>query len=132
MSAEAVLQAAVLRALRDDAILAAGANGVFEGPTTRASTPYVELGELISVDWSVKDRTGRELRLSVTVRDAGETLARAQLLAGAAGAAIEALPRDLPGWRVAGLVFVRMRSSRGPPGTWAAFVEYRVRMMEVL
>jgi hypothetical protein len=132
MSAERALQAAVLQAMRGNAVLAAGSNDVFEGPAVRASTPFVELGELLSVDWSVKDRTGREVRLSITVRDAGDTPARLNALVDAASVAIEALPRDLPGWRIAGVMFVRRRSLRGPPGSWAATIDYRVRMMEVL
>jgi hypothetical protein len=125
MSAETALQAAVLQAMRGNAVLAAGSNGVFQGLAVRASTPYLELGELLSVDWSVKDRTGREVRLTVTVRDAGDTPARLHALADAAGAAIEALQRDLPGWRIAGVLFVRRRSLRGPPGSWAATIDYR-------
>ena len=132
MSAEAVLQAALLAALRGDAVLAAGLNGVAGAPGVKSSVPYAELGELLAIDWGTKTAAGRELRLGVTVRDAGETGARAQALAGAAGKAIELLPRDLASWRVASVAFVRSRVVRGRGGEWAASVEYRVRMMEVL
>ena len=125
MSAEAVVQAALLAALKG----LAGLNGVFEGPPVKAAPPYAEIGETLSGDWSVKDRDGRELRLAVTIRDAAETPARVQALAGAAGAAIEALPRDLGGWRIASLMFVRMRLLRPAPGRWSAVIEYRVRML---
>lgn len=131
MSAESVVQDAALACLRGNAVLAAGLNGVFAGPAAKASTPFAELGELLSVDWGFKDRAGRELRLAVTVRDTAETPARVQTLADAVGAAIEALPRDLPGWRVASLVFVRTRVVRDGVGRWAAVVEYRVRLMQV-
>lgn len=129
MSAEGVLQAALLAGLRGDAVLSAGLNGVFEGPAVKASTPYAELGDLLSVDWGTKTHAGRELRVGVTVRDAAETGVRVQWLAEAAGAAIERLPRDLDGWRVASVALVRTRVLRGPPGRWSAVVEYRVRMM---
>ena len=126
--AEAVVQAAVLAALRGlDGLN--GLNGVYVAPPVKATVPYAELGDLLSGDWSVKDRVGRELRLAVTVRDAGETPERAQALAGAIGTVIEELPRDLDGWSVASVVLVRSRVSGGPPGRWAALVEYRVRVL---
>lgn len=125
MSAASVVQAAVLSALRG----IAGLNGVYAGPPLKATPPYAELGELLGADWSVKDRAGRELRLLVTVRDAGEGAARAQALADAVGAAVEALPRDLVGWRVASVVLLRARTGGGPAGRWSASVEYRVRVL---
>lgn len=124
-SAESVVQAAALAALRG----IDGLNGVYLAPPVKATPPYAELGDLLSGDWSVKDRAGRELRLAVTVRDTAESNARVQGLAGAVGAAIEALPRDLAGWRVASVVLVRSRVRGGPPGRWSASVEYRVRVL---
>lgn len=130
MSAEIVLQAALLAALRGSAVLAAGANGVFAGAPVKASVPYVALGEVLAVDWGTKTAAGRECRVAVTVRDAGETAMRAQQLADAAGVAIEKSARDLPGWRVASVVFLRSRVVRERDG-WAVAVEYRVRMLAV-
>ncbi|RUN77540.1 DUF3168 domain-containing protein [Sphingomonas sp. TF3] len=125
MSAESVVQAAVLAALRG----VAGLNGVYLGPPVKATVPFAELGDLLGGDWSVKDRMGRELRLLVTVRDAGERPARVQALAEAVGAAIEAVPRNLAGWRVASVVLVRSRLSGAAGGRWNASVEYRVRVL---
>jgi hypothetical protein len=125
MTAEAVVQAAALAAVRG----VAGLNGVYLAPPVKATPPYAELGDLLSGDWSVKDRAGRELRLMLSVRDAAESNARVQALAGAVGAAIEGLPRDLAEWRVASVVLVRSRVSGGPPGRWSASVEYRVRVL---
>lgn len=129
MSAEAAVHAALVAVLRGDATLATGLNGVFEGPATKATPPYAEIGDLLSGDWSVKDRDGRELRIAVTLRDLGETPARVHALAGAAGGAIEAMPRDLDGWRIASVVPVRTRVLRPAAGRWSAIVEYRVRVL---
>lgn len=125
MSAETILQAAALAALRD----VAGLNGVYRGAAVKATPPYAELGDVLAIDWSVKDRPGRELRLLATLRDAGDTPDRVTALAEAAGIALESLPRDLPGWRIASLVLVRTRTASGPAGRWSASVEYRVRML---
>jgi len=131
MSAEAVLQAAILAALRGDGVLSTGLNGVFEGPAVQASPPFAELGDVLSVDWGTKTAAGREVRIAVTIRDAAATGVRVQHLADAAGTAIEALPRDLPGWRVASVALLRTRVLRGAPGRWSATCEYRVRMMAI-
>ncbi|MET3761673.1 DUF3168 domain-containing protein [Sphingomonas sp. UYEF23] len=125
MSAESVVQAAALDALRG----VAGLNGVYLGPPVKATPPYAMLGELMSGDWSVKDRAGRELRVLVALRDAGDAPARLHTLCAAVGAAIEALPRDLAGWRLASVVLVRSRIGGGAPGAWSASVEYRVRVL---
>lgn len=129
MSAERVVHDALMAALAGDAALGTALNGVFAGPAVKATPPFAEVGELLSVDWGTKDRAGRELRIAVTLRDAGETPARLHDLAGLAAAAIEAMPRVLPGWAVASLVPLRTRVLRGAPGKWAAVVEYRVRVL---
>lgn len=129
MSAEAAVHAALVTALRAADDVAGALNGVFEGPAVKVSAPYAEVQPMIAVDWSTKDRAGRELRPAVTIRDASETPVRLLTLIGAVGAAIEAMPRDLDGWRVASLVFSRSRTLREAPGRWAALVEYRVRVL---
>lgn len=129
MSAEAVVRAALVTALEADAVLAGALNGVFAGPPVKASPPYAEIGELLGLDWGVKERAGRELRLAVTLRDAGETPARIELLAAATGAAIAGLPRALGGWDVASVALVRTRIAGTAPGRWVATVDYRVRVL---
>ncbi|MFM2410756.1 MAG: hypothetical protein RL481_1584, partial [Pseudomonadota bacterium] len=43
--------------------------------------------------------------------------------------AMAALPRDLTGWRVASVVFLRTLVVRDSAGPWAGLVEYRMRML---
>lgn len=124
--AEDAVRGAVATALRADARL----NGVYLGPAVRASPPFAEVAEAISVDWSTKDARGRELRVAVLLRDLGETPARLAALADTAERAIEAMPRDLDGWRVASLSFVRSRTVGEAPGRWLTAIEYRVRVLE--
>ncbi|WP_010184824.1 tail completion protein gp17 [Sphingomonas sp. PAMC 26605] len=125
MSAESVVQAAALSALRG----VGGLNGVYLGTPVKATPPYALLGELLSGDWSVKDRAGRELRLLVTVRDAGEAPTRIHSLSAAVGAAIEALPRDLDGWRLVSVALLRARIGGGAAGAWSGSLEYRMRVL---
>lgn len=130
MSAEGVVQAALVAVL--EAGLAGSVNGVFAGRPARVSPPYAIVGEVIGADWGTKSARGRELRVAVTLRDAHETAARAIDLGAAAGDAIEVLPRDLDGWRVGSVAFVRSRVLRESGGSWAVMIEHRVRVMEVL
>ena len=127
MSAESALTAAVLATVGE--ALDGQVNGVFGGPAVKATAPWVELGPVVAADWSTKDKAGREVRLVLTVRDRAEAPARTHALAAAVGGAVEAVPRDLAGWRIASIVFVRARVIGERPGEWAASVEYQVRML---
>lgn len=127
--ATAAARTALATLLRADPVLAATLNGVFEGPAVRASTPYAEIGEAVAGDWGTKDRAGRELRLAVILRDAAETSTRIGTLVAAVEVAVPGLPRDLAGWRVASVAFLRSRIAGDGPGRWIAAVEFRVRML---
>jgi hypothetical protein len=127
MSAGAVLRAALLARLRDDPAVAV--TRVVEGASARGTVPFASLRDLGATDWGTKDRAGREVRIAVTVRDDGETPVRAEAIAGAAEAAVLAMPRELPGWRVASAVTVRTMVSAQGEGRWAAQVDFRVRML---
>ena len=129
MSFEAELQAAVMAALAEPAI-AGQANGVFLERPTRATTPYLVLGDMLSTDWSAKGLTGREVRLLVRVHDAGESWSRTVSLQGAAGSAIEGLPRAMGGWTLGSVALVRARTVREGANGWLGTVEYRIRGME--
>ncbi len=125
MSAETVLIDAAKAALAG----VAGLNRVESGASIRATAPFAEIGPVESRDWGTKDREGREIRLTVTVRDAAEQAARLQELAEAVTAAVEGMPRELAGWRVASLAFVRGRTASEKAGLWAASLEWRARML---
>lgn len=131
MSAAREVQAALVAALVAADGIVGVVSGVFDGPPARAAYPYLTIGEGLTLDWSHKTGRGREHRLAVNVWDEAGRPTRLHALIGAAEAAIERLPRDLAGHRIASLVFVRSRVARTPGGPWAGLVEYRVRTLEV-
>ena len=102
--------------------------GIFAAPPVRAAMPYAVIGETPSIDWSVKDREGREARLAVLLFDQAEFPERLQRIASEAEAAMAALPQALPGWRIATCQFLRSRMLPAGAGKWTAQIEYRVRM----
>jgi Protein of unknown function (DUF3168) len=113
------------------AVLQALPVSIFDGPPPRAPFPYVALGDCVVSDWSSKSWTGREIRFALNVWDDGEEPARLHALMAQVEGAVASLPQDLPGWRIASLVFIRSLIARDPDGPWLGLVEHRVRMMEV-
>jgi hypothetical protein len=125
-----VLQRALVAALQAHPALADALTGIFDGPPPHASYPYISIADGLVTDWSTKTATGREIRLALTVWDDGEEAARLHDLMGHVEDAVAALPRDLPGWRIASCVFLRSLVARDPAGPWAGLVEYRVRILK--
>ena len=125
------LQAAAVAALSAHPVLAAQLTGIYDGPPPRADFPYVAVTDGLVTDWGTKTQQGREIRLAFTVWDDGEAASRLTDLMGHVDDALLAIPRDLPGWRIASLVFLRSIVLRDPAGPWAGLVEHRVRLLAV-
>ena len=130
-SAMHTLQAAAVAALTAHPVLANALTGVYDGPPPRAAFPYVAINDGIASDWSTKTNAGREIRLALTVWDDGESTTRLSNLMSHVEDAVLAIPRDLPNWRIASLVFLRSMVVRDPAGPWAGLVEYRVRLLAI-
>ncbi|GAY20901.1 MULTISPECIES: DUF3168 domain-containing protein [Sphingobium] len=129
MSAEVAVRGAVVAALRGDAVLMAGVNGLFDGAPGRASAPYGVVGDCIALDWGAKDVEGRELTVAVSLFDVGEAPARLGGLLERVDAAMRALG-PVEGWRVVGARLVRSRVTRtAARDGWQALADYRVRVV---
>ena len=130
-SAMHALQAAAVSALAAHPVLADALTGIYDGPPPRAVFPYVAINDGIVSDWSTKTGAGREIRLALTVWDDGESATRLSNLMSHVEDAVVAIPRDMPNWRIASLVFVRSMVVRDPAGPWAGLVEHRVRLLAI-
>lgn len=124
-SAEGALHTAITAALRG----VAGLNRVDPGQPVRTTPPSAELGPIAGSDWSTKDSAGREVRVTVTIRDLAEQPARLHALNAAAEAAVAALPRAVDGWRIASCVLLKNRVAGEKAGSWAAVSEWRIRVL---
>ncbi len=129
--AVAAVQAAIVAAISGHTALMAGLTGVYDGPPPRAGFPYLSISGGGSSDWSTKTARGRELRIGLTLWDDGAEAARLHRLMALVEEAVPGIARDLPGWRVASVVFVRSLVARDAAGPWAGFVEFRVRVLEI-
>ena len=127
MSVQAVLQAALVAALRGHGL---AVTGVFDAPPVRAARPYAVVEESLLGDWGTKDMAGREARVAIALFDGGESPARLRALAGEAEEAILAMPRAIgAGWAVVSAVLLRSRIAREGEGQWKSVSEFRVRML---
>jgi Protein of unknown function (DUF3168) len=123
-----IVQAAAVAALDAHPAITCG---IYDGPEPRQAFPYISVTDGLVSDWSTKTATGREIRLALTVWDDGEEATRLHELMGHVEDAIATLPRDLPNWRVASIVFLRTLVVRDSAGPWAGLVEYRLRLLTV-
>jgi len=131
-AAVAAAQAALLSALKAHPTLPTLVTGIYDGPPPRAAYPYLVVSDSMSIDWSTKDVRGREVSLIVTLWDERGGPHTMHNIMSLIEDAVVAMPRDLPGWRVATLNFVRSRILRTNVGPWSGLVEHRVRVMETL
>lgn len=104
-------------------------NGCYDGPPPRATVPFaiVEVGT--ESDWSHKSAAGREVRLTVTLRDSGERPERLRALVAEADAALAGIGGVVGGWRIVSFAFLRSRLLADGERGWAALIDYRARML---
>lgn len=108
-----------------------GLNGSYDGPPLTAAFPYASVETGPESDWSHKSGEGRELRLSILVRDKGERPARLRRLAASVEDALTGLAPDLAGWRLVNLIFLRGSMLRETGAAWTAAIEYRARLLKI-
>jgi hypothetical protein len=107
-----------------------GLNNVYEGPPLTAAFPHAIVEAGPESDWSHKSGEGRELRLSILVREKGERPARLRGLVAAIEARVAQIGADLAGWRLVNLVFVREAMLRETGAAWSAAIDYRARLLK--
>ena len=103
---------------------------VLDGLAGVPALPVALVADGTSLDWSTKDRRGREHRVALAILADADQPAMLHALLARAEDAIEAMPRDLPGHRIASLVLLRSRIDRDRDGVWAGRVDYRIRTLE--
>lgn len=106
-----------------------GLNGCYDGPPARASVPYASVEAGVETDWGHKSGAGREVRLTVTLRDSGERPARLRALTAEAEAALAGIGNETGGWRIVSFAFLRSRLLPDGERAWAALIEYRARLL---
>lgn len=133
ISAEASLAARVFDVLKADPAIRDAANAIIPTSGRRTYTgafPYIEVGDTLGTDWSVKGAKGREVRVSIIIHDAPEMLDRARDLAEMCEGALEILARDEHGWRLASFVFMKSMIDRSAGNRWRIISDWRGRLLQ--
>jgi len=108
-----------------------GLNGVYDGAPLTAAFPHAVIEAGPESDWSHKSGEGRELRLSLLVRDKGERPARLRGLVTEIEDRMTQMGAGLAGWRLVNLVFLREAMLRETGAAWSAAIDYRARLLKI-
>ncbi|WFL78840.1 DUF3168 domain-containing protein [Altererythrobacter arenosus] len=123
------LRAALIDWLRTDTALA-HLNAVEEESPLSVSPPWLGIAASASIDWSTKDRTGREIRVALELFTRGDDAAADGSTINQIGRRIEAMPPAQPGFELVTIRFLRARAERRPNNMRAVLLEYRFRLLE--
>jgi len=126
---EIPFRAALIAWLRADPQLAAQLNAVTEEAPGRTALPWLALAASGSIDWSAKDRAGREVRVALELHCRGDQPGSAASLIGAIESRIAALPAGQQGFQVVTSQFLRARAEQRGGNTRAILIEYRFRLL---
>lgn len=127
---ETRLRSALVEWLVGDPLLAAALNDVTEEAPSRSAPPWLGIAASASVDWSTKERRGREVRIAMELHLRGEEPDETASLIALVESRIEALPRAQAGFHIATTQFLRARAEQRPLNRRAVLLEYRFRLLE--
>lgn len=127
---ENLLRAALIGWLRSDPALAA-LNAVEEENPLSVSPPWLGISASASIDWSTKDRAGRETRIALELVTRGDEPASNGSMIAAIDRRVEAMPVAQPGFDLINIRFLRARTQRRPNNLRAALLEYSFRLFEI-
>ncbi len=126
---EIALRSAVITWLQGDPGLSAQLNAVVEEAPSRTALPWLAIAASASADWSVKDRSGREVRLALELYCRGDKPDSAATLVAGIEARIASLPPEQSGFRIVTAQFLRARAEQRASNTRAVLLEYRFRLL---
>ncbi|QZH76366.1 MAG: DUF3168 domain-containing protein [Erythrobacter sp.] len=128
---ETQLRSALVEWLASDPLLADLLNDITEEAPSRAAPPWLAIAASASVDWSTKERRGREVRVALELHHRGEEAGETASLIALVEARIEALPRAQAGFHIASTQFLRARAEQRAHNRRAVLIEYRFRLLEM-
>jgi len=126
---EIALRAALIAWLAADPALSGTLNSVSEEAPAKAALPWLAIATSASIDWSAKDRAGREVRIALELHCRGDRPDTAAALVAALESRIEAMPAQQDGWRIVVAQFLRARSQQRAGNVRSILTEYRFRLL---
>ncbi|MEE4201056.1 DUF3168 domain-containing protein [Erythrobacter sp.] len=125
------LRAALVEWLRVDPALAA-INAIEEEAPVSASAPWLGIAASASVDWGVKERAGREIRVALELESRTDDPGADGALLNAIEARVLDLPPLHPAFEVASIRFLRARSEERAANLRGGLLEFRFRLFAPL
>jgi len=126
---EIALRAALIDWLASDPALSGTLNSVSEEAPAKAALPWLAIATSASIDWSAKDRMGREVRIALELHCRGDRPDTAAALVAAVEARIDAIAPQQAGYRVVFAQFLRARTQQRAGNTRSILTEYRFRLL---
>ncbi|TCD06847.1 DUF3168 domain-containing protein [Erythrobacteraceae bacterium CFH 75059] len=127
---ESALRRALVDWLRADPVLGAGVNAIGEETGPAATPPPVlALAASAASDWSVKERSGREVRVALELLVRGDATDEADRLAARVEQRIAAMAPEQDGFQLVATGFLRSRTERRPRNLRAVLLEYRFLLL---
>ena len=126
---EIALRAALIDWLASDPALSGTLNSVTEEAPAKAALPWLAIATSASIDWSAKDRIGREVRVALELHCRGDRPDTAATLVTALEQRIAAMPAQQDGWHMVTAQFLRARSQQRDGNVRSILTEYRFRLL---
>ena len=127
---ETELRAVLLDWLRSDLPLKEKLNAVAEEAPQRAAIPWLGIAASASIDWSTKERKGREVRIAMELHLRGDDPATGGATIAQVEQRIESVPRHQHSFAIISVQFLRARAEQRPANVRAVLLEYRFRVIE--
>ncbi|KLE32228.1 DUF3168 domain-containing protein [Aurantiacibacter gangjinensis] len=127
---ETQLRIALVQWLAGDPVLSDALNDITEEAPSRASIPWLGIAASASVDWSTKDRRGREVRVALELQTRGDASGETAAIASQVEERIETMTAAQSGFAIASITFLRARAEQRERNIRAVLLEYRFRILE--
>lgn len=126
---ENLLRGALLEWLRYDPALDGALNAIEEQSPVRSTVPWLGIATSASIDWSTKDRTGREVRVAFELQTRGDDAKSDGDLVASIEKRISAFPTDHTAFACVSVQFLRARAERRARNMRSILLEYRFRLL---
>jgi hypothetical protein len=126
---EIALRTALIDWLSADPALAGELNSITEEAPAKGALPWLAIATSASIDWSAKDRAGREVRIALELHCRGDRPDTAATLIAALESRIAAIPAEQAGYRIVFAQFLRARTQQRPANLRSILTEYRFRLL---
>lgn len=126
---ETQFRTALIAWLADDTALA-DLNAVEEESPLSVSPPWLGIAASASIDWSTKDRQGREVRVALELSSRGDEPDHDASLVNAIEDRIKIMPVVQSEFELINTQFLRARAERRADNRRAFLLEYRFRLLE--